>query len=65
MRYLPIIPVLLDKVTCLTSALFLLLSFFGFFVGGEGGLVSAGGGAAHRCTYLFFFSAKYDARSRW
>lgn len=26
--YLPIIPVLLDKVTCLTSALFLLLSFF-------------------------------------
>lgn len=32
MTYLPIIPMLLDKVTCLTSALFLLLSFFISFI---------------------------------
>lgn len=33
MTYLPIIPMLLDKVTCLTSALFLFLSLFiSFFV---------------------------------
>lgn len=31
MTYLPIIPTLLDKVTCLTSALFLFLSAFLFF----------------------------------
>lgn len=31
MTYSPIIPTLLDKVTCLTSALFLFLSAFLFF----------------------------------
>lgn len=54
MRYLPIIPVLLDKVTCLTSALFLLPSFFFvYFLGGGVGL-----NRGRSALYILIFSVQ-------
>lgn len=75
MTYLPIILMLLDKVTCLTSALFLLLSsFISLFVyfleqtggcqGGVGwGRVGTMGGAGLSAVHTYFFSAKDDTHS--
>lgn len=73
MTYLPIIPMLLDKVTCLTSAPFLFLSLFiSFFVyfleqvGGGVGLDGDGGWCGGRGSALYiliFFSAKNDTHS--